>query len=53
VVVPDRPCEEERGQRFAERIAATAARELSNLLQTDPDERRRVRAGRYRPMPRR
>jgi acyl-CoA carboxylase subunit beta len=49
VVIPDRPGEGEEGERFAERIAATAARELSNLLETDPDERRRVRASRYRP----
>lgn len=50
VVVPDRPPALERGQPFAERIAATAAHELSALLNTDPDERRRVRAHRFRPL---
>lgn len=50
-VVPDRPPPGEEGDRFTERIAATAARELGTLLALDNGERRRARARRYRPLP--
>ena len=48
VVVPDRPGPGEPAARFAERIAATAAAELRDLIHRHPRERRRARLSRYR-----
>lgn len=48
VVIPDQPAPGEEGARFGARIAATAARELRNLIHRHPRERRSARLNRYR-----
>ncbi|MGI8576024.1 MAG: carboxyl transferase domain-containing protein [Egibacteraceae bacterium] len=48
VVVPDRPRSGEEGASFGARIAATAARELRDLIHRHPRERRSARLNRYR-----
>ena len=48
VVVPDRPQPGEEGAPFGERIAATAAHHLLELIHANPGARRRARAERYR-----
>ncbi|MPZ89312.1 MAG: acetyl-CoA carboxyl transferase, partial [Nitriliruptorales bacterium] len=50
VVVPDRPQPGEEGARFGARIAATAARELLDLVHRNAGERRSARMNRYRVM---
>jgi acyl-CoA carboxylase subunit beta len=49
IVIPDRPSAADEGKRFGDRIAATAARQLHDLVSADDSERLRARADRYHP----
>jgi acyl-CoA carboxylase subunit beta len=49
IVIPDRPSASDEGQRFGDRVAATASRELHRLVFADDAERLPARADRYHP----
>lgn len=50
VVVADLRPEDFSKEEYLHRVGAVAARELSRLVQLDPDERRRIRRNRLRPL---